>query len=514
MRGLLFFALVALAVGPALQQINSTDSCLNNTNRGALQSVLGSFGLQLLNTAVNDTTMCGNEFRVYGSCCNISSITATVANLQSNLSNSLDFLKGDYNALINSIKYIRDQIIEVANKPVESNDFDLLKVKQAAQNILSDPFMSGYFQSHDDQASVEFNFTVDQCFNEVERQRQSAICIQCSGRANFFQADDTGNGRLAQSDSDCNAIYPRCNLAYERIVAYLQDIDFLIDLLPSYRTSFGIFNNFESVVNRARLRSVTNRLNSEAYFAIIAGGRSGTNQSARSQVCTFFTSAGNPILTDRLIGIFDPNITYVVYSIQDPVGPQEALLYNENFRLIQIARSNQTFAPRLNMTSTTNTTNPRQPYGLNYTSTGLRLPPVAFQPIKRRRLQGVNNTSPGNLGRNIVNRTDYNDELQRVNALLATISSRPSIVRRTFVDPPSPNFSVAGRPLGGAPFFQASGPLSFRTEQDLRNFVVGKAFAEVRPYDNPTATTIADYATLRLSPGLRFLTPTNLRVRP
>ena len=514
MRGLLFFALVALAVGPALQQINSTDSCLNNTNRGALQSVLGPYGLQLLNTAVNDTTMCGNEFRVYGSCCNISSITATVANLQSNLTNSLELLKGDYKDFIDSIKYIRGQIIEFANKPVESNDFDLLKTKQAAQNLLSDPFMGGYFQSHDDQAFTEFAFTIDQCFNEVEKQRQSAICIQCSGRTNFFQADDTGNGRLVQSDADCNAIYPRCNLAYERIVAFLQDIEFLLDLLPSYRTGFGIFNSFELVVNRARLRSVTNRLNSETYFAIIAAGRSGTNQNARSQVCTFFTSAGNPTLIERLIGIFDPNVAFAAFNIQNPIGPQEAALFDENFRLIQIARSNQPFVPRLNMTSTTNTTDPRQPYGLNYTSTGLRLPPVAFQPIKRRRLQGVNNTSPGNLGRNIVNRTDYNDELQRVNALLATISSRPSIVRRTFVDPPSPNFSVAGRPLGGAPFFQAGGPLSFRTEQDLRNFVVGKAFAEVRPYDNPTATTFADFTTLRLSLGLRFLTPTNLRVRP
>lgn len=462
--------------------------------------------------------MCGNEFQVYGSCCNIASINNTVGALQNLSQASLLKMQTEYTGFISSIKRIREYVEEIANKPVENNDLELLRTKEAAQNLLADPFMSGYFASHDDQAAVEFNFTTSQCDQEIQRQRQSAICIQCSGRTNQFQADDTGNGRLAQSDADCNALYPRCNLAYERVVAYLQDIDFLLDLLPSLRTSFGIYTNFESVINRARLVTVTTRVKSEPYFAIIAAGRAGT-QNSRSTVCTFFTSAGNPTLIDRLAGIFNqpkdaPLGSYIAISIQDPVAAQEVPLFNENFRLIQLARSNQQFAPRLNMTSTTNTTDPRKDYGLNYTATGLRLPPVAFQPIKRRRLQGVNNLSPGNLGRNIVNRTEYNDELQRVNALLTTVSSRPSIVRRTFIDPPSPNFSVAGRPLAGAPFFQAGGPLTFRTQQDLVNFVTGKAFAEVRAYDNPTATTVADFNTYRLSPGLRFLTPTTLRVRP
>ena len=511
MRGYLVLALVVMSFGFSLQQnqtadqlLDVTNLCLNNSNRGPIATMFPN--LTQLATRVLNNVHCPNEFRVYGSCCDITRFETVITQTRASSAAANTFLKSEYRQYVAAIRRIRDIILEIANKPTDSSDVRALQQKTAAQTLLADPFMGPYLNLRSNDAlAVNFTTAMDQCWPQAQRVRESALCIQCSGRSQYFQADASGLGKLTLNSSSCQSIYGTCKIAHEKIVAFVQEMDFIFNILPSLYSTFGLNNNFALVVNRARVAQYAERFQSEQFYDWHARAEAG-DAGARNEICTMFLSAGGPLLHETMSGIFTRNANFSTQSILSTIDPREEQIVNAASNITDIAR-NITESP-YPIEAASNSSNPNETYGVSPISSPL--PPQPLAPITRRRLQGVNNVSPGNLGQVIVNMTDYFDELDRVNTILTGSSGRAAQLRRSFVDPPSPFFSVAGTVIGANTLALSGGPLTFGTEAQTRAFVAGRFNGEVRPYDRPTTSTTPDWIALRLQPFLRFWTPLDL----
>lgn len=507
MRGTLLLAIIVLSIGASLQQAQQnlsdpTGICLNSTNRGPLNTVYP--GLTLVDTPIRNTTFCANEFAVYGSCCNLDAFNRTIQAMRNSSQTNNTFLKTQYTSYINAIIQMRNFIIELANKPLDPSDAQQNAQRNAAAALLADPFMGPYLSNHNSSLATEFNTSMDACWPSAQRIRESALCIQCSGRAQFFQGDNSGLGHLTLNSSSCN--YDQCKFAHQRIVAFIQDIDYLFNLLPSLYATLGINTNFGLVVNRARIAQYAERFDAETFFAMSQRADSG-DSTARTQICTMFLSAGGPLLHETISTVFTRNRNFTVTSILSTISPLELSIVNAASTIANFSRNLSSSG--FPFASVSNTSNPNGTYAMGNLTVNLP-PQPPLRPIFRRRLQGVNNTFPGNLGRDIVNLTEYKDELARVGSLLSNTSARANQIRTNFIDPPSPFFSVAGTVIGANTLSLTGGRLTFVPESTTNALVAGRPFGVLVPYDRPSATSQPDYTTLRLSPFRRFSTPTDL----
>lgn len=507
MRGFFILTLVALAIAGTNQQISTVNICLNQTNRAALQARFGS-NLTLLNNPVN-SNQCTNEFSVYGSCCDPVSLINTTNNLATQLTNSLKIVKTAFTNYVQSINDLRQYIVTIANRPIEQNDVEVQRSTQAAKDALADPFLGPFLTNHNQSLALAFNFTYDQCWPRAAALRESALCAQCSARSNSFQADNSGQGRLILNDTECDSIYQVCNQAIERTAAFIQDLDFTFDLLPSLSSAFSLTNNFSVVVNRGKVRRFASIINDDTFFANLQQARTG-NSKARSNLCALTLSAGEPLFPEFIATLFNKNANFFVDSIEFVTTQGENAAFGQVSRLDNLTRTLQGPFPTNNVPS--NFSKPLDIYAFNNTNSTARIPPVPFSPIFRRRLQGVNNTSPGNLGINVIKRSEYDDEQQRVSNLLERASNR-RIITRNFFNPPSPLFSIAGRTFGASVFSTSTGVLDFATQDTANAFVNGRPFGQLRPYDFPPRNGAPDFPTFVLGSFIRLFLPSTLNPR-
>ncbi len=506
MRGYLALSVVALFFETALQQNLSdpTGICRNNTNRNALNSFYAN--LSTLDTPTNTSSYCANEFRVYGSCCNLNNFNSVINRTRNTSLEANTFMKTQYTQFINAVTQMRNFIVEIANKPVSIGNSRAATQQAAAQALIADPFMGPYLNNHNTSLAIEFNTSMDQCWPNAQRIRESALCIQCSGRSQYFLGDASGLGRLTLNNTSCN--YDQCKFAHERIVAFVQDVDFMFNFLPGLFSTFGISNNFALVVNRARIAQYAERFRDGSFFNLSRRAESG-EAAARTQICTMFLSAGGPLLHETASTFFTRNQNFTVTSILSTISNLEPSVVASAAEVSNIARDINRTMDGFEIESVANSSNPNTTYAVSNIT--VPLPPVPpLLPITRRRLQGVNNLFNGNLGRDIVNVTEYDDELARVNTILSGGAGRANQIRNTFVNPPNPFFSVRGSVLGANNLILNGGPLTFTNQETTLALVANRPFGAVRPYDNPAPNSQPDYLTLRLSPFLRFYTPVNL----
>lgn len=506
MRGYLVLAIFALSIGSALQQNYSdvTNLCRNNTNRGVLN---GRYpGLSVLDTPTINASYCGNEFAVYGTCCNLTIFNNTINQTRTSANQSIAFLKTQYAQFVSAVGEIYNFINNIANNGVNDTNSVPGQQRAKAQALLADPFMGKYLANHNASLITEFNIATDTCWPLAQRIRESALCIHCSGRTNWFQADASGSGRLTLNHTSCP--YDQCRFGYEKIIAFIQDLDYLFNFLPSLYTAFGINNNFALVVNRALVSQYAERFQ-DANFYLLVQQANGGNAAARDAICSSILSSGAPLLIENIGTIFTRQANFSLGSIQSAINPNENIIINEHAALSHIAQNLSATKENFSIPASTSSSLPNSSYDVSNVTVPLPPnPPITT--INRRRLQGVNNTYPGDLGVIIVSHNDYTDELVRVTALLSDISSRTNSIRSNFIDAPSPNFSVAGRAMGGNNLALTGFPLTFKTQAESLAFVAGKPFGEIKPYDNPTSTTVPDWLVLRISPNLRFWTPTTI----
>lgn len=282
-----------------------------------------------------------------------------------------------------------------------------------------------------------------------------------------------------------------------------------MDLLPYLQSAFGIYTNFNQVFNRAKFSLLSARISTDEQFRLLTQARAG-DQQARSRLCSYFVS-GDALLLDQMNDSINLGNRLSVRTIDEPVSPLEGETVRQAELLREILRRNIDLASLEDAVE--------RPvgriYGINKPVVAPLLPPRPLIPVNnnsRRRLQGVGNVSPGFLGRNIVNITEYSDDYQRIVRILSPVAIRPAITPTSIIDPPTPVFKVGDRVIGNSPRLDFNGPLTIIPERDLRSFVQSKPNGSVRFYQVPVGENFLSLQTLNNNPFLRYLAPLSLRI--
>jgi 6-pyruvoyl-tetrahydropterin synthase len=153
---------------------------------------------------VQSNTKCGEEWALYGTCCNIADIeavarsdSANIRHKRRDLIDSVEQLAAITQNIINKWKRIQDikEDRAIASNPTEFNSFlksEMDPIEQVLTEINTNSFES----------------KITKCTEEIIRVRSNSLCPLCSGRSDTFFIP--GDKRVLITEDTCKAYLESC----------------------------------------------------------------------------------------------------------------------------------------------------------------------------------------------------------------------------------------------------------------------------------------------------------------
>lgn len=332
-------ALVLILVAYAMAQpANLTGlHCSNVIQKNTIQEYLQ---IEFL-ANVSLENACGNEFAAYGSCCSASSLRKQATRLNASLTRDVQALKREYVEFSAAVASVNQELKDLIDSREEINDQDATS-KVAKARAFRDSkvfsFLRTYFPSTS-AGSDDFNSSLDKCWGEVARARNSSLCILCSGRSPAFV---TSSEQLVISNLECSGIANKCRDSINNLRTFAQALSFYVNVMaPVLASEFNIFVDI-SRVNRIGLAGLEAALAGDR----IESGLSGTGNTADGIICEATLSAGRATAVEAMAHLFNSQAEYTVFNLRDVVSQNSALLVNRTEELEDKLTAKFTFIPQ------------------------------------------------------------------------------------------------------------------------------------------------------------------------
>jgi hypothetical protein len=298
--------LLSLLVASALCQANLTGlDCEYIPQKQSLQDILK---IDILDDVKRETSACGTEFSAYGTCCSLDSLKTQTTAMNNNLVNGVSTLKKEYVKFASAIDTINSLINDVADSSPRPEDQLYTNRINIAKTIRDSKAINFLKTSINSTKSGDFNSSLDKCWGDVSKVRNSALCTLCTGRSSAFVFNQNN---VVIQDSDCSDIANKCKDSLDNLRTFSQALSLYSSVLNPLLPSTLSIHTDVSRINRDNLAAIVNLLNSDKVQNSLAS----SNAQANSDLCSTVLSAGKPVLIEAFNTVFNPSADYTLFSL-------------------------------------------------------------------------------------------------------------------------------------------------------------------------------------------------------
>lgn len=261
---------------------------------------------------VKRETGCGNEFKAYGTCCSLDSLKTQSAAMNTSLVSGVNTLKTEFVKFANIVSELDGLIKNQADADLAPGDEAYNAKIQTAKNIRDSKAMAFLRTSFNSSKSGDFNSSLDKCWGDVSKARNSALCTLCAGRSAAFVFNQNN---VVIKDSDCTALATKCRDSLDNIRSFAQALTLYSTVFNAVLPPALSFHIDVSRINRNDLASIFEIVNSNE----VESGLKGSNTEADNKICSAVLSAGKPVLVEAFKSVFNPTADYSLYSLDSSV---------------------------------------------------------------------------------------------------------------------------------------------------------------------------------------------------
>ena len=181
-------------------------------------------GVQILKNPVTSTNKCGEEWRVYGTCCGVNSL---IQYAQKDSKEIFDSVRDSLKVLIKSINTFSELFTNV-DYLRKRRRIDLSLGEQKLIKATSKPNLADLIQmidsfketnGHNDERNLIKEYT--KCWDHITQIRSASLCSTCSARSHIFFL-----GKKAVIDAPtCNSILNKCSVTFTTIITFIRGLD-------------------------------------------------------------------------------------------------------------------------------------------------------------------------------------------------------------------------------------------------------------------------------------------------
>lgn len=176
----------------------------------------------------NMTQHCGAEWKVFGSCCDSSSLLQHVETEKEAISNSALKVNKEISRLVSFFVAFFERIdraVDIGLKFSEKKIFDKVLNKDSQIIYARETFVKLH-------KSISRDNTVDQCWPKMIDLRRNALCSVCSGRSEvFFEAN-----KLIIGKETCSGIISTCQPFFMMMINFFIGMEKIVDNTMKYYT--------------------------------------------------------------------------------------------------------------------------------------------------------------------------------------------------------------------------------------------------------------------------------------
>ena len=160
----------------------------------------------------SNSTKCGSEWASYGSCCEYSSLLQYAAGDRKEIQHSVKKIKQRAQLAAASLQKFFAYLKSPGRVGPKYEIGRILKTLESSISTKHAPFVNSLADP------VQFNSSIDRCWEKMAILRSKSLCPTCSGRSQLFFADS----KALVMPALCRAILEVCHLPFEQLLKFAQ----------------------------------------------------------------------------------------------------------------------------------------------------------------------------------------------------------------------------------------------------------------------------------------------------
>ena len=253
MKAIYFCMILSMLAGLCLQ----VSVCPNNNPWIKYIQNSKAEKVNLLSKPVLDSNHCGDEWRKYGTCCEVQSLITYAKMEHTHIKRYSDRVIADFEKFEHVVAEVFTWLMRLAHLPTENCWFkDAIK---SAGSLLKSPSVISFFNKFLPNEVINyalFSQNTKKCWEFVAKARTASLCGVCSARSNGFFRD--GKGLI--DESSCFTYMSECHQSMELLIDFVEALEGLINLKQQHLDKLGIGLYLETYINIDGVKSASQGL--------------------------------------------------------------------------------------------------------------------------------------------------------------------------------------------------------------------------------------------------------------